>query len=271
MFSRNIIFGFSVGMSILSLFGAYWYCSAKKEAIKPAKTEVVVVSPDETYIKKWKDKFLQSFCSSSDAEKWNANVQPVFYMFDEYKSAIERSENTMEKQWKTRILFESTPKGNIVMFYDAYKRAFAYYSDIFIPYGILNACAMKYVLTFFCRDFFIDENDWPEGMTTPLLRVHLLDDKRASKESDDKFNVSNGPFARLKSNPSQKGAIHPVRKQVTYKEKMKNKIIHLGKIANFSFLKDKPTQSHRKDLGAINYRDYMGWRSPYSETHLAGT
>ena len=45
------------------------------------------------------------------------------------------------------------------MYYDVYKSGFAYYADQnYIPYSILNAMAMKYVVTFFCRDFFIDES-----------------------------------------------------------------------------------------------------------------
>jgi hypothetical protein len=279
MFSKTVIYGITTGVSILSLFGLYWYHTRKPKMIKSAKKEIVL-SPDETYIQKWKNRFLQSFTSVLDTEnnveKWNTNIQPIFYLFDEYKTEVERSENTLEKQWKTKVLFENTPRGNIVMFYDAYKRGFAYYSDVFIPYEVLNACAIRYVLTFFCRDFFIDERFWPDNVRSPFLRVHLLDDSSTKKkQKDTKFDVAKGPFAKLKSTPAQKGVAIPVRKPTSVlpkKEIIQNKIIHLGKIANFSFTKDQPVQSqckdqckdHCKDHGEINYRDFMAWRSPYA-------
>ena len=272
MFSKTIIYGITTGVSILSLFGLYWYHIRKPKMVESAKKEIIL-SPDETYIQKWKNRFLQSFISVLDTEtnvdKWNTNIQPIFYLFDEYKTEVERSENTLEKQWKTKVLFENTPRGNIVMFYDAYKRGFAYYSDFFIPYEVLNACAIRYVLTFFCRDFFIDERFWPDNVRSPFLRVHLLDDSSTKKkEKDTKFDIAKGPFAKLKSTPAQKGLTIPVRKPISVlpqKEIIQNKIIHLGKIANFSFTKDQPVQqSQCKDQGDINYRDFMAWRSPYA-------
>jgi hypothetical protein len=243
--------------------------------IEPNKTEVTK-SPDETYIQKMKERFLQSFTSDIENEdnttKWNVNIQPIFYLFDQYKIEVERTENTLEKQWRSKLLFENTPRGNIIMFYDAYKRGFSYYSDVFIPYNIINACAMKYVLTFFCRDFFIDETCWPNAHTSPFLRVHIIDPKKEKKKDEDsKFDASNGPFAKLKTTPSQKGVTISVRKSTTslpQKELVQNKIIHLGKMTNFSFTKDKPIQSQCTNLGKINYRDFMGWQSPYATDSL---
>ena len=44
------------------------------------------------------------------------------------------------------------------MYYDLFKQGFGYYSnDSVVSYKILNAMAMKYVIVFFCRDFFMDE------------------------------------------------------------------------------------------------------------------
>jgi hypothetical protein len=51
------------------------------------------------------------------------------------------------------ILIDRTPYGNVIMHYDVFKNGFAYYSDINLSYKIINAVAMKYVLTFFVGIF----------------------------------------------------------------------------------------------------------------------
>jgi len=287
-YHKNILLSLSVGLSIFSFYGIYsYYCSFQKKLVQPSAPKEIVLSPEEIYVNSWKEKFTDSFSDSnsdSDFHGRNGNIQPIFYLFDEYKTEVERTENTLEKQWKTRILFENTPRGNLIMYYDAYKHGFAYYSDVFISYAILNACAMKYVLTFYCRDFYIDETGWPEGTNSPFLRVHLLEEKKKGKKEDDKFDVTQGPFAKLKlkSSAPQKNGI-PVRKSLPVLskkaeraesvEKMKNKFIHLGKMANFSFLKGEPVQIKKKNLGIMNYCDFKSWRSPVAnggENHLFG-
>jgi hypothetical protein len=59
------------------------------------------------------------------------------------------SNTELEKMWRTRILFENTPRGNVIMFYDPYKLGFSFYCDQkIISYDILNAIATKYVRMF---------------------------------------------------------------------------------------------------------------------------
>ena len=78
----------------------------------------------------------------------------IFYNKKEYKQAIKEENNDLEKKWKSNILYKNTPRGNILMYYDAFKLGFVYTCDTSVSYDILNALAMKYVTEFRCLDFF---------------------------------------------------------------------------------------------------------------------
>jgi hypothetical protein len=117
------------------------------------------VHDTDWYCKQKMARWVRSFSKEeSDVSKWNVNIDPIFYDRALLKKVWESPHNALEAQWKRRFLCESTPRGNIIMHYDAYREGFVYYSDqSSLPYCILNAVAMKYVLLFRCRDFFIDE------------------------------------------------------------------------------------------------------------------
>jgi len=82
----------------------------------------------------------------------NKNIQPELYLLKTWSDLPP----DLETVWKQRVLLENTPKGNVCMFYDLYKQAFAYHSDSQISYDVLNACAMKYTRIYACYDFFAD-------------------------------------------------------------------------------------------------------------------
>ena len=274
MFYRHRYFGFSVGFSVVSLFTIYLYRTFSKKKVEDVQlvTSEPKKTPEETYLQKWCDQFTQTFSQDDGIQRYNENIRKLFYLFDEYKTEIERAENTLEKEWSTRILYESTPRGNVVMYYNAYKRGFAYYADTSISYPFLNACAMKYVITFFCRDFFIDELHWPKGCHSPFYRLHLQDQKKALAQKDVKFDTSKGPFAKLKNGPkkdaiSGRKSVKTETKKDTGPEKMQNKFLYLGKLCNFSFLKDKPDKTEKHTAIPMNYGDFKltNWRSPKAE------
>ena len=60
----------------------------------------------------------------------------------------------LKLRWKYIHLTEQES----LMYYDLFKQGFAYHSDeSFVSHNVLNAVAMKYVNTYFCKDFFLDE------------------------------------------------------------------------------------------------------------------
>jgi hypothetical protein len=259
--SLGCLGGLSILFTTLQYFPRFYLLGSGKK--KKEKKD-----PEMEYSDKEKQLFRKIFESEDNFEKWNDNISRTFYVKETYKNEMERKNNSLEKIWKSRIIMEHTPRGNVIMYYDAYKHGFAYYSDTVIPNDLLNVCAMKYVRVFFCRDFFIDKTYYPMNIISPFARIHLLEAKKRS-EKDNKFDVSKGPFAKLKK-PVVVGK-EMGKVAVSYKEKkeekkkepeiIKNKFIHLGKTYNFSILQSPTKKTEKKDLGKINYSDFKSWQN----------
>lgn len=259
--SLGCLGGLSILFATLHYFPRFYLLGREKK--KKEKKD-----PVTEYSDKEKQLFRKIFDSEENFEKWNGNISRAFYVNETYKNEMERKNNSLEKMWKSRIIMEHTPRGNVIMYYDAYKHGFAYYSDTVIPNDLLNVCAMKYVRVFFCRDFFIDKTYYPMDIISPFARIHLLEAKKRS-EKDNKFDVSKGPFAKLKK-PVVVGK-EMGKVAVPYKEKkeekkkepeiIKNKFIHLGKTYNFSILQSPTKKTEKKDLGKINYSDFKSWQN----------
>jgi flagellar biosynthesis GTPase FlhF len=107
----------------------------------------------------------------------------------------------LELQWKRRLLHESTPRGNIIMYYDIYKQAFTYVSDQQMNYDILNACAMKYVRIFRCLDFFVDVNILPSGYISPFS---LLQEEMDKKEMEAALEKKEAKEAKQREKEREK-------------------------------------------------------------------
>lgn len=209
------------------------------------------------YNEKNKKRFLDTFEKTLPIV--NINIEPEFYDKKEYKLLCLDSNNTLEKNWKKRVLFETTPRGNVIMFYDAFKMGFAYYSDSYnLPYSLLNAVAMKYVLTFCCRDFFMDDNITPNDSPSPLIKIHAEEPEKTNKvkKAVTRTNTNQkNPFAKLKDykNAEKKDTEDKSKEHVT------NRFLCLGKTVNYQFIQTVP-----KDVSRIN-----GFKSNLLD-HLSG-
>jgi hypothetical protein len=204
---------------------------------KKKKTEVNKI---DEYIKKQKYYFIKNM-NNDDANK---NIDNLFYDKEKYAEAMKLENKDIELIWKKRILFENTPYGNIIMYYDTYKQGFAYYSDINgISYDVLNGVAMKYAITYRCRDFYMDENTI-EYFISPLVDIY-------------------GDFLKTDTNDENKKKIENYRNESVNAKLKKNKIkmvstnkfICLGKIYNFSFLNER-SSTQPQDENKMSYSDY---------------
>jgi hypothetical protein len=243
------------------------------------KKKLVITDPLTEYISYRDNKFTATFVG--DNPDLNGNIDKIFYLKKEYNELM-KNPNNMEDEWKTRMLIEATPRGNILMYYDPYKMGFSYHSDIKgISYSLLNAIAMKYVTIYRCRDFYFDNTN--EKFFSPLAKLHLEEEKKDKKKSDInneeetkilKDALKNGPFVKLKKNTQQ----DDTNKDKTEKDdKPKkpiytNKFIHVGKMTNFNILKSLPISkktmnfssqylndlSQESDLqhNVMSYKDY---------------
>lgn len=246
---KNVIVFFWI--QIIQIIGHIWKIFQKEE-IKTI--ELPVKSAAELYVEKHTERFIQSF-EQQNKPFMNYNIHNVFYSKKQYQEMLKDPNNKEEKQWKTRVLIEHTPRGNVIMYYDPYKLGFTYYSDQHITYNILNAVAMKYVLKFQCRDFFVDEQITPESSPSALLNL-LQEDKKEKeivekeKDKDDdvlKQKLKSAPFAKFKNynkpavktdekNKDTKNNEPAVENAPPEKPKERNRFINLGKTTNFNIL-----------------------------------
>jgi len=236
-------------------------------AIVPEK-KVIIIDPIKEYIKNNKDKLLRN----TDNSNININITEVFYNKKELDSILIKQDNELEKMWKSRILIENTPRGNIIMYYDVYKNGFAYYSDTNgIPYNILNAVAMKYTTTYHCMDFFMDNEHVKES---PLIKLYLESDKDNTEKKDKlpSQKLDNSVFAKLKNYQTDNNTDYLNEVKTNEKEYNSNIFINLDKINNFNFLQKPPKKNRLNGFHStllegvtsestlqhqvINYRNY---------------
>lgn len=169
---------------------------------------------DQKYIAPIKAAFSK-FISSSI--KKSANIDSIFYDKKAYTIYMTEPYTELERLWKTRIIFENTPRGNILMFYDSYKLGFSYYCDQkTVSYDILNAAAMKYVSMYRCLDFFVDETEIQKD-PTPFIKLYFSEDPK-------KMDV----FSKMK------------KEKTLENEQIKNRFIYMGKMNNYNWLQSMP-------------------------------
>lgn len=217
-----------------SCYRSYVYWTTYQPVPDPGK-EMDVLPSGQLYINKHKTRFLSTFEEPlASSRNWNENMGSLS---DPATVAQELmyADNTIEPEWKRRVLIENTPRGNVIMYYDVYKQGFAYYCDqSTMPYDIMNAVAMKYVLTFSCRDLFVDDSVVPMKVMEPTAVAE--DPAKTKTNSPDTKSEKKDtlPFAKFKTyNTAAKTKSKQVIKKI-------NKFIHLGQIRNYSPLNKPP-------------------------------
>ena len=213
-------------------------------------------------------KYIKYYKEAADADA-NSNIGPDLYDYDARKTLFTEEKNETERLWKTRILYESTERGNILFYYNPYRLSFEYYSDAqIIPYKILQYVAKKYVAMNRCRDFYIDIVTRPANKMVDVLRkeedamkskkmkvndiTKLVDKELANKDNifeslKEHRTVSGPPSAVGSTGPSAVGS--PSVPKVTNKESKEkplefaNKYVRLGKISEFNITQKPPKKS----------------------------
>jgi hypothetical protein len=250
---KNAVYSFR--FTLFLLIRIVYYVMYKYGIWEQPPPPVTITSLSDDYIKLQTSKFLASY-ENLNTNTFSMNIEKCFYDPKLHTLAIEDVDNELEKTWKRRIMFENTPRGNIIMHYDAYKQGFVYYSDNSnIPYYVINASAMKYVIMFRCRDFFMDDKITPENMHSPLLDIRNkqdtppetanVDSTATDAKTGDPPILKSSAFAKLKSYNTVSGKLNtdnskkPIEGNKAESEEKKhtrNKIIYSGKISNFNLL-----------------------------------
>ena len=211
-----------MGLGILyflfnKIYDKVWTLLFKPNAPLTIKVEDPIVG----FVKQRQDRLLRTYDKPIDM---NVNIDPIFYNKQKFSECMREENNRLEGRWKKNLLYESTPRGAIFMYYDVYKSGFAYYADQnYIPYSILNAMAMKYVVTFFCRDFFVDDSiiKVPSGLADVPI------DPVLKKPSNKPSNEHMAKFKNYKADKDKDNKQVPI---------IRNKFISLGKPYNLPII-----------------------------------
>lgn len=178
-------------------------------------------------------KQIQFYNEMSDYEA-NSNINTDLYDYEKRKTIFSEINNEQEKQWKSRILQERTDYGNIIMYYDCYRMTFTYYSDEqVIPYESLYYAALKYVVLYRCRNFFIDMDTFPDN---PILNVLKKEDEQMKTKTKKQTPAPTHKTITKKQqlNTSQ---LKPAPKPFT------NKFTRIGKICEFNIIQKPPNKN----------------------------
>jgi hypothetical protein len=254
--NKNVVYYFKVGYQYVLFYLFLMYHRIYKAVFK-AKIQTVV-DPLQEYFDKEKVRFLNTYDDgSSGSDARNINTSKEFYDMELYNETVSKENSPFEKKWKSNILYENTPRGNIGMYYDVYKKGFAYYSDqTSIPYFILNTLAMKYVRVFSCRDLFVDDEVTPDDNPSPLIELQKIDEKNEKQTKKEKLGnigieedvLKKAPFAKLKKYKFEISDKNPMewkkeKEEIKFVNNNRNKFIYMGKLLNFSFIQKIPVKS----------------------------
>ena len=194
-----------------------------------------------------------NFYKTMTPEVANSNINPILYDPVLRKTLFTEENNPTEKYWRSQLLFEHTQRGNIIMYYDAFRMSFAYYSDEqIVSYQALYHAAIKYSVRFRCRNFFIDMETFPENPMIEVLRKEDESLKTKTKKEPTNDNTKSKPkqdnnpvFARLKN---YKEGSDAAKKQNKPKHPFSNKFVRIGKMCEFNILQRPPN----KKIEAVN-------------------
>jgi|GEM_PF-6137966 len=269
----------------------HWKSVKKQNSPSEEKPVPPPPDPEEVYKDLAKKKWLRSYQGVTTLS-YNKNVDALFYDRKAYEIQM-LAANDLETVWRRRVLMESTPRGLVIMYFNAYKRGFTYFADQSIPYALINAVAMKYVVLYFCRDFFIDEMETMDLILSPLIDLYEKDAFQKKPVGDKKgekaIDIKSGPFLKSKhfvqksqlqassggsnmyTNVASTGS---ASKSEPMKEYVKNRFVYEGKICNYSLLQKydivkaaKPS----KKVSPIKYSDFKNWHHPQTpQTPVGG-
>ena len=171
------------------------------------------------------------------------------------------------KSLLTNIVFETTPKGNIIMYYDYHKESFIYYCDVrYIPYLYLETVARKYAINFNCKKLVVDikkEIEYIESKNKKIIEKQNEKNKENNKENNKDNNKNTNMikkdsdiFASFKSyrvGNSNSSSSSSKKKYVV--PESANMYSYYGKIKEYNFIK-KNDYKIEKPLDKLDYKTF---------------
>jgi hypothetical protein len=186
---------------------------------------------------------------------------------------------------KNSIIMESTPLGNVLMFYDNARETFTFYSDNTIPYRFLETIARKYVITTNSKEIYVDMSKEIEDAKNKIKEKQdqVKQDQLIQPTPSSEQNKKKDVFAKLKSynkdtdpkttkitktiqpQPKNTTTATTTQENMVLKERA-NRYSYEGKIVNFSFLKkvDKKLTDKRYAMTFADFKKSLAQSSNQS-------
>ena len=167
--------------------------------------------------------------------------------FQEMES--EELEEEDVKYLKNNVLYEMTPKGRIIMYYDFEKESFIYHCDTKdMPYLYLETVARKYALTYHCKKIVVDIK----------RELEVARETSAANENKSKLLVgvkADSLFASFKSyNRKGSGGSKTLNRKFILRQNA-NRYSYGGKVNEFPFIKTKEYKI-QKPMEKMDYETF---------------
>jgi hypothetical protein len=179
------VFGFFLYQS----FAASYYFYARHIHFEKRRQKLIELQQIDK-----KEKAQEKAEEKEKAEKAKAEEKEKIKYEDKYLEQYEKmeslvlSEDRLETLKKT-ILFENTPLGNLIIFYNHSRESFTYYSDNAIPYRFLEVASRHYAIQNNCKSIHVH-------MLTELSEA----EKKMQEKKDKKQQQENQHQAASKPN-----------------------------------------------------------------------
>jgi len=162
-----------------------------------------------------------------------ASYENKYYdKYDEMES--EDLDEEYVKTLKNNVLYEMTPKGRIIMYYDFEKESFIYYCDTKdVPYLYLETVARKYALTYHCKKIVVDIKRELDA----AKETNIANDNKSKAQALVDAKKTDNLFASFKSyNRKGTGGSKTMNKKFILRQNA-NRYSYSGKVNTYSFLK----------------------------------
>jgi len=182
----------------------------------------------------------------------NVNEETAEESSEENEETTEENSEEKEEEicFKNKYVYENTPNGGVIMRWNAIERGFEYWSNKNISYKILETVARKYVITFNCKDNYIEKykilkKKYDKLKKEILKNIENEKNKEHNKEKKDnktEYDIFVRPKKNLKTQFSRADLVC---------EKA-NKYIKKGKINELNFT----IKTKKKEIKSISFMDW---------------
>jgi hypothetical protein len=151
---------------------------------------------------------------------------------------------------KQSIVFENTPMGHVIMYYNHLTNSFFYYCDRKdIPYKYLDVVARKYIKVFNCKIIYIHMSDELENSKNKLkeLKEKKKDENKNKKEVEKKDVFVKLKNYNVKSEKPIKDEDYLIKENI-------NNFKWSGFLKDYSFLQQS---KKNKDASVLSYQDFI--------------